>query len=247
MGTESLRDSVATALDIVAEKLAPLRGLDRDLSVLAEHPAHLVPGDDPRIVALDDGDRGVSNRQVRAVIGQEQCDQYTHQRKHNRAPDHHDWGIERNQELDHPLVCAKRAFGTSDVTHGTHLSDGRPLLRSQQHETATLGRLYPDLVIGPIDQPTAIIDAKYKPLADPRGVDRADLYQLNAYLASHTSDPLPRGALAYVQFPDQHTVAHAERRGPWRTMRGHSVSFERFPVTEDECVTALRALVTHQR
>ena len=143
--------------------------------------------------------------------------------------------------------CAKRAFGTQNVTHGTHLRQGRPLLCSQQHETATLGRLYPDLLIGPVDRPTAIIDAKYKRLTNRYGVDRADLYQLNAYLAAHTSAPLPSGTLAYVRFPDkphyEPRLADAERRGPWRTMHGHTVSFERFPITEEECVAALQALV----
>ncbi|WP_145238412.1 MULTISPECIES: 5-methylcytosine restriction system specificity protein McrC [Nocardiaceae] len=145
------------------------------------------------------------------------------------------------------LHCAKRAFGDGNVTHGTHLREGRPLLRSLQHDPATLGRLYPDLVIGPVNHPTAIIDAKYKPLADPRGVDRSDLYQLNAYLTAHTSEPLPRGALAYVRFPDRDALAFAERRGPWRTMHGHTVSFERLPITEKECVAALQELVAHPR
>lgn len=139
--------------------------------------------------------------------------------------------------------CARRAFGAANVTHGTALTDGGALLRSQQDPSRTLGRLYPDIIIGPVENPVAIIDAKYKPLADPRGVDREDLYQLNAYLAVHAQDPQPLGALGYVQFPDQARIAFAEARGPWRTSVGHTVSFARMPTTETECVAALKALV----
>ncbi|KXP08708.1 5-methylcytosine restriction system specificity protein McrC [Tsukamurella pseudospumae] len=139
--------------------------------------------------------------------------------------------------------CARRAFGAANVTHGTALTDGGALLRSQQDPSRTLGRLYPDIIIGPVENPVAIIDAKYKPLADPRGVDREDLYQLNAYLAAHVQGPHPLGALAYVQFPDQARIAYAETRGPWRTSVGHNVSFARMPTTESECVDAFHELV----
>lgn len=141
------------------------------------------------------------------------------------------------------LHCARRAFGPANVTHGTSLMQGRPLLRGERHPDAGLGRLYPDIVIGPVDHPVAIIDAKYKPLADPRGVDREDLYQLNAYLTAHTGEPLALGALAYVHFPWQGAAAYAETHGPWRTEFGHQAVFTRLPVKEDECVEALRALV----
>ena len=139
--------------------------------------------------------------------------------------------------------CAKRAFGSSAVTHGTRLVDGRPLLRSANPEGGTLGRLYPDIVVGNVDWPRAIIDAKYKPLADPRGVDREDLYQLTSYLAGHQAKPPPLGMLAYTQFPGQATRAYAEARTPWTTLQGHQVRFERLPVTEADCVSRLRALV----
>lgn len=140
------------------------------------------------------------------------------------------------------LHCAKRAFGASEVTHGTRLRETRPLLYSLSKPTATLGRLYPDLVIGAVEKPRAIIDAKYKPLSDPRGVDRDDLYQLNAYLAVHTASPLPHGTLAYVRFPEQRAISSAELNGPWQTAQGHRVHFERLPITEPECIEALRRL-----
>ena len=141
------------------------------------------------------------------------------------------------------LHCAKRAFGASNVTHGTALSEGGGLLRSAHSPNSVLGRLYPDIIVGPTAKPWAIIDAKYKPLKDPRGVDRDDLYQLSSYLASHSENPLPMGALAYVRFPGQERVAYAESRGPWVTARGHTAMFTRLPITEDECVAALRTLL----
>lgn len=116
-----------------------------------------------------------------------------------------------------------------------------PKQNPSPHPGSRLGRLYPDIVIGPIDGPVAIIDAKYKPLVDPRRVDRGDLYQLNAYLALA---PVPMGALAYVRFPEQTSAAYAENQGPWRTENGHLVAFTRLPATEAECVAALRTLVS---
>ena len=116
---------------------------------------------------------------------------------------------------------------------------------SKHFPGATLGRLYPDIIIGPVNRPIAIIDAKYKPLADPRGVDREDLYQLNAYLAAYTTGPhTPVGALAFVHFPEQLAGAFAESRGPWRTEGGNQVKFVKMPVTETECVEALTTLVS---
>ncbi|MDV7171942.1 hypothetical protein R4144_00735 [Gordonia amicalis] len=146
------------------------------------------------------------------------------------------------------LHCARVAFGASNVTHGTGMDAARPLLRSQRHPESGLGRLYPDIVVGPVDRPVAIIDAKYKPLADPRGVDREDLYQLNAYLTAHTDTHSALfGALAYVDFPGQVRSAYAEARGPWRTEYGHRVVFTRLPTTEEACVAALTSLVRADR
>ena len=139
--------------------------------------------------------------------------------------------------------CAKRAFGRGRVVHGTRLRETRPLLRSSADSTVTLGRLYPDIMIGSAHEPTTIIDAKYKPLADPRGVDPSDLYQLNAYLSAHQSKPQPLGMLGFTRFPGQESVARAEIRGPWLSPEGNTVRFERLPVEEDACVTALKDLV----
>lgn len=139
--------------------------------------------------------------------------------------------------------CARRAFGTAAVTHGTRLLAARPLLRSRTDRSRTLGRLYPDLLIGPRQSPTAVLDAKYKPLADPRGVDRADLYQLHAYVAAH-AQPGRRiaGALGYPAL-DAVVRADAERHGPWMTADGHALSFVRLPVDERDCVAAMADLI----
>jgi 5-methylcytosine-specific restriction enzyme subunit McrC len=138
--------------------------------------------------------------------------------------------------------CAKRALGAYAVTHGTRLREGGSLLRSMSHPGSVYGRLYPDLVVGPLDRPAAIIDAKYKPLADPRGVDREDLYQLASYLTAHITYPPPLGMLAFTSFPDQLQISYAQERGPWRLPTGNEVRFERLPVTETECVCAFEEL-----
>jgi 5-methylcytosine-specific restriction enzyme subunit McrC len=135
--------------------------------------------------------------------------------------------------------CARCAWGSAQVAHGTRLGRGRALLESSVRDGAVLGRLYPDLVVGDSQQPWAIIDAKYKPLADPRGVDREDLYQLTSYLSSQPGPQQPQGMLAYPRFSEDWEPARAEKYGPWVSARGHSVRFERLPVDEAGCVAAL--------
>jgi 5-methylcytosine-specific restriction enzyme subunit McrC len=135
--------------------------------------------------------------------------------------------------------CARKAVGASQVTHGTRLHTGRALLQSTVRDGATLGRLYPDLVVGDPERPYAIIDAKYKPLRDPRGVDREDLYQLMSYLSAYSHDPRPLGMLAYPRFDDTPDQAWAERHGPWAGHQGHAVRFERVPTTESATVKSI--------
>lgn len=132
--------------------------------------------------------------------------------------------------------CAGRALGQTSVTHGTRLAGGRHLLHSANGNRG-LGRLFPDLVIGPPDQPRAVVDAKYKPLSAPRGVDREDLYQLTSYLTSYDTTPL--GMLAYPDLPDDPLPAWEQQHGPWRTRHGHKVRFERLPLHEPACTQRL--------
>lgn len=135
--------------------------------------------------------------------------------------------------------CARRALGRNAITHGTRL-DGRHLLHSRDGDHG-LGRLYPDLVIGDHDRPRAVIDAKYKPLTPPRGVDREDLYQLTTYLTSYDTTPL--GMLAYPELPHEATVAWEQHHGPWRSRHGHAVRFERLPIDQHNCVHRLTELL----
>ncbi len=143
--------------------------------------------------------------------------------------------------------CAKRAFGAANVTHGTTLNATRSLLVSATDSTRTMGRLYPDIVIGPIDRPWLIIDAKYKPLNDYRRVDREDLYQLHAYMHAYGDYARPTpGMLAYPHLDDE-SAPHPERHGPWRTTTGASARFERLSVDEAGCVAQLRRLAADGR
>lgn len=135
--------------------------------------------------------------------------------------------------------CARRALGASEVVHGTHLRGGRPLLRND--EGRALGRLYPDLIIGSEAQPHAIVDAKYKPLAGRRGVDREDLYQLTTYLMAHPGQPM--GMLAYPDLPDAEGPAREDALGPWWTPEAHAVRFVRLPLSEAACVARLTELL----
>src|SRR5699024_4536739 len=94
------------------------------------------------------------------------------------------------------LHCAAKAV-LATVVHGTADNLMQHLLQSESVPTRGMGRLYPDILIGPSSDHTtarAVIDAKYKPLVDPRGVDREDLYQLHAYSLSFASE---KALLAY--------------------------------------------------
>jgi 5-methylcytosine-specific restriction enzyme subunit McrC len=139
--------------------------------------------------------------------------------------------------------CARRAFGSAAVEHGTAEHDGTHLLHADGDPAKRLGRLKPDILVrAPSGHLVAVIDAKYKRLrscrANPSGVDRGDLYQLAAYLSGHD---VPLGALAYPPQPDD--VAAAETHGPWRTAVGQRSVFTRIPATAPEAIQRLAALV----
>ncbi|WP_020663163.1 5-methylcytosine restriction system specificity protein McrC [Amycolatopsis benzoatilytica] len=136
------------------------------------------------------------------------------------------------------LHCTRRAT-TLPVTHGTQHHVPTPLLRSARHPAAVLGRLYPDILIGAPEEPTAIIDAKYKPLNDRRGVDREDLYQLNAYLAAHNAE---FGALAYPALDRQPPPA-IQQRNPWLAPQNRVMCFTQLSIAESSCITDLAGLL----
>lgn len=136
--------------------------------------------------------------------------------------------------------CCKRAFGAANVTHGTTLGATRSLLTSTTDPAQTMGRLYPDIIVGPIQHPRLIIDAKYKRLTNYPGVQREDLYQLNAYLHAY-SDAKPPGFLAYPNFDDA-PPPRPQALGPWTTASGRQAHFTRLPTTEQACIAALTDL-----
>jgi 5-methylcytosine-specific restriction enzyme subunit McrC len=138
--------------------------------------------------------------------------------------------------------CAIKAFGHGAVEHAARSNAPRHLLESSV-TGRKLGRLRPDIVITRPGKPLAVLDAKYKRLAAsrqrPEGIDRADLYQLTSYLAASPAGS--RGALLYPSRAtddlDQETPV-AEREGPWRTVSGQHLRFERIPA--DRSVAAAR-------
>jgi 5-methylcytosine-specific restriction enzyme subunit McrC len=136
--------------------------------------------------------------------------------------------------------CARRAFGSAAVTHGTQLNRGRPLLHSLSRPNLTWGRLYPDILIGPVEEPTLVLDAKYKPLTGGNPVAREDLYQLTTYLIANSARKLPVGMLGYPRLIEQGSLCAAETEGPWETPLGHRVRFDRMPLKTAECIDFLR-------
>lgn len=136
------------------------------------------------------------------------------------------------------LHCAAQATA-ENVIHGTRVTAGQHLLRSEVTPGAGMGRLYPDILIGPSTDHTAcaaLIDAKYKPLTDPRGVDREDLYQVHAY--SLRFKPA-MSLLAYPLVPER--PARAESLSPWIATAGSRLDFLRLPTNERDCIEALRS------
>lgn len=139
--------------------------------------------------------------------------------------------------------CARRAFGTTHVEHGTAEREGAHLLRSVSKPDAQMGRLKPDILVRDFTGALiAVIDAKYKRLrswrGSPSGVDRGDLYQLTSYLSGHD---VPLGMLAYP--PHDTDEAGAELDGPWLTRQGQDTRFVRIPATAGEAAAALGALL----
>lgn len=108
-----------------------------------------------------------------------------------------------------------------------------------------LGRLKPDILIRSGSRTLAVIDAKYKRLAEsrlrPSGVDRGDLDQLAAYLHRFGDGGRAIGMLAYPD--DSSDPSYAATAGPWRTDLGNDVRFVRLPVAPVYCPAALGQLV----
>lgn len=143
------------------------------------------------------------------------------------------------------LNCVRRIAPSSiQVEHGTHARDSNFFLRSTdgQHQ---LGRLKPDILVRNEEKTIAIIDAKYKLLANsrerPSGIDPADLYQIVAYAMRFK--PTNGAALVYPEANtgESHTPpSHAERYGPWLTDE-HEITFLRAPTDAQHCRDTLMA------
>ncbi|MDR6637078.1 5-methylcytosine restriction system specificity protein McrC [Paenarthrobacter nitroguajacolicus] len=124
------------------------------------------------------------------------------------------------------------------VRHGTTDQASGHLARSTVDPSHTLGRLYPDVLVG--EHPlTALLDAKYKRLGGMRGVDRDDLYQLHAYASTFEA---PLSALVYpatsVDLPLD------EQNSPWQTSNS-MLSFLTLPTERDGCVAKLAQWLGH--
>lgn len=135
------------------------------------------------------------------------------------------------------LHCAAAATA-ENVVHGTADSLRQHLLRSTVMPSKGMGQLYPDILVGVSPDHSAaraVIDAKYKPLVDPRGVDREDLYQLLAYSQSFGST---KALLAYPMIPA--SASSAETNGPWSSPSGAQLEFLRLPTDEEHCTAFLR-------
>lgn len=129
------------------------------------------------------------------------------------------------------LHCAGLASG-QPVRHGTTIQTSGHLARSTVDPHRTMGRLYPDVVVGE-DPITAVIDAKYKRLGGMRGVAREDLYQLHAYSSTFEA---PVAALMYPSIGD--AIPTHERDSPWQTSTG-ALSFLTLPTEQAACVAKL--------
>ncbi len=136
------------------------------------------------------------------------------------------------------LHCAAKAT-SQPVMHGTESTLDRHLLDSVSDESRHLGRLYPDILINPaVDKRTcaSVIDAKYKPLVDPRGVDREDLYQIYAYAVTFQSK---QALLAYPAL-NSSRGSSAEHGSPWTSPAVPQMGFKQLPVREEDCIAELR-------
>lgn len=153
--------------------------------------------------------------------------------------------------------CVEQA--TEPPMEATHdaLGDGpdRYLYRSIADEDRAMGLLLPDIVVQKNRRPVAIVDAKYKLVANRtearRGVTREDRYQLAGYLTS-CDEPGVQGLLAYpaeldadgTEIPsDLQKVSSAEADGPWRGPGRTTARFKRISFNPDWAVAQLKTAI----
>lgn len=143
------------------------------------------------------------------------------------------------------LRCAQRACPQGlRVEHGTTAGRRDLLLRSADGRYG-MGRLKPDVLVLEDAGVVAVLDAKYKRLADsrerPRGVDREDLYQLAAYAGRFAPSLL--AALVYPRAGA--VVSTAESAGPWYAQTdGTPFVFRTLATTVERCTAEITALLS---
>jgi 5-methylcytosine-specific restriction enzyme subunit McrC len=154
--------------------------------------------------------------------------------------------------------CVERA--TEPPMEATHdaLGDGpdQYLYRSLADEGRAMGLLLPDVVVRRKGRPVAIVDAKYKLVANRpdarRGVTREDRYQLAGYLTS-CDEPGVQGVLIYPAEldangtevpPDMRKVSSAEADGPWRGPGLTKACFKRISFNPNRAVMQLKAAIS---
>lgn len=142
------------------------------------------------------------------------------------------------------LRCVQRACPPGlRVEHGTTAGRRDHLLHSADGRYG-MGRLKPDVLVLDDHGVVAVLDAKYKRLADsrqrPRGVDREDLYQLAAYAGRYA--PSHVAALLYPRAGE--AVSTGESAGPWHAQTGGtSFAFRTLATTVGPCTAELTALL----
>ncbi len=159
------------------------------------------------------------------------------------------------------LHCTERAKEPGEEVVHQALARGpdRHLYRSRSSSGTCMGRLLPDLLIRRDEQVQAVLDAKYKLIADraeaPQGVQREDRYQLAGYL-TRFGDANVTGGLIYPAEldeegnelpPDQWTRSTAEAEGPWDGPGETTAVFSRISFDPARAAQRIRELLGRRR
>lgn len=149
------------------------------------------------------------------------------------------------------LEALRRGLPRHHVRHDTGEHGHQPmyLLESETRPETGMGRLLPDFIIEDDGQPRYVLDAKYKRLASSMtrrtGVQREDLYQLNAYMShfAAAADMPPSGSLVYPRWSDESLASQAADEGPWRASGGGRATFVTCPTELSSAADFLRGLI----
>lgn len=117
-----------------------------------------------------------------------------------------------------------------DVTHTGRRAENEEHLFQSVNAGMRLGGLKPDILLNSVSSSTllAVLDAKYKSTTRtaerPHGVQREDLYQINAYvsalgLAEHSI----AGGLIYPRGGEGSAIAALQQASPWQSLNHDSL------------------------